>query len=246
MKRLRPLAGRVILNINLDDAAPSDGFSPQEIFAFVISRYEFTGSIGASDEEGGSRVSASGIGTVGSTHASGQPVAVAEGTARFFDREVRIQQMIIAPDLSGIALEVQTTEDGDAVLDDIIALLEEHFGFRDISAASRRIYGSSVTLEFDKDIDDYMSVFKRIQDLLALVYTANFQTRAEIRVQRIAFACDPSELPSAKAGYMGPFVIERRAGHPYSENRYFSSAPIRTSEHLDVLGKIEELMLESE
>jgi hypothetical protein len=35
------------------------------------------------------------------------------------------------------------------------------------------------------------------------------------------------------------FLIERRAGEPYSKNRYFSSAPLRTIDHVRVLEQIE-------
>ncbi|OAF06677.1 hypothetical protein AYJ54_19335 [Bradyrhizobium centrolobii] len=37
------------------------------------------------------------------------------------------------------------------------------------------------------------------------------------------------------------FVFERRAGEPYSTNQYFSSAPLRTADHMRVLNQLEKI-----
>lgn len=39
-----------------------------------------------------------------------------------------------------------------------------------------------------------------------------------------------------------PFSIERAAGVPFSENRYFSRAPIETAKHLELLSKLESIL----
>jgi hypothetical protein len=44
------------------------------------------------------------------------------------------------------------------------------------------------------------------------------------------------DLPNAD------FAIERRAGEPYSSNRFFCTAPMRTEAHVRVLGLIETAM----
>lgn len=39
-----------------------------------------------------------------------------------------------------------------------------------------------------------------------------------------------------------PFSIERATGVPFSENRYFSRAPIETEKHLELLSKLESIL----
>jgi hypothetical protein len=39
------------------------------------------------------------------------------------------------------------------------------------------------------------------------------------------------------------FLIERRAGHPFRENRYFCSAPLPTRKHREALVKVEQILL---
>jgi hypothetical protein len=51
-----------------------------------------------------------------------------------------------------------------------------------------------------------------------------------------------ADLSQAKIG-PAIFSVERRADIPFSENIYFSSAPLRTSEHLDVVKEFEASLL---
>lgn len=42
---------------------------------------------------------------------------------------------------------------------------------------------------------------------------------------------------------MDPFTIERKVGSPFSENRYFSRAPLQTADHLALLNEFERLLI---
>src|ERR1700739_763435 len=68
----------------------------------------------------------------------------------------------------------------------------------------------------------------RSESTIKRIYGMNL----EINVSRIALAGDPTKLP---AGTTFEFMIERRAGRPFSEKRYFSSATLPTTSHLDFL-----------
>ena len=50
-----------------------------------------------------------------------------------------------------------------------------------------------------------------------------------LSILRMAFAVDPTKIPALRNTQ---FFIERRLQAPYSENRWFSGAPIQTEEHL--------------
>ena len=81
--------------------------------------------------------------------------------------------------------------------------------------------------------------------MLALVRTALGKKETEIALKRLAFG------PQTKGVHLQvslenidelDFTIERRSGRSFEDNRYFSSAPLRTSDHLVCLEQIEKLL----
>ena len=74
------------------------------------------------------------------------------------------------------------------------------------------------------------TINKVVAQNLRLPY--NFQPRG------IALAIDPEEqrIPTP------PFTVERREGIAFSERKYFSSAPVPTDVHLELIQKFENAM----
>jgi hypothetical protein len=58
----------------------------------------------------------------------------------------------------------------------------------------------------------------------------------DFQMQRVAFNVDPLTRPQFA---QTDFTIDRRGGAPYSLNRFFCSAPLKTESHIAILEAIE-------
>jgi hypothetical protein len=146
---------------------------------------------------------------------------------------------------NGITVSAQDTESANKIMDHVFSLLNTQlkFRFEDL----RRRYFSSLVVQFEKDIEGSLKGIRGMQSIVQLALGK--KTIDEIALKRLAFG------PEGKGQYMQvtidnidelDFAIERRAGQPFSDNRYFSSAPLRTPEHLSSLEQIEKLLVSSE
>lgn len=133
-----------------------------------------------------------------------------------------------------------TTEQTDAVLEDLVQALDDNLGYR-LKTTNKIISRvSNLVVEFDGVFDDY------IVKMAAMANAIN-ELRAgmpKFNIKRIAFGHGGVEpiADSLSAVERADFLIETRSGTPYQANRYFSSAPLRTTEHLALLERIEEIM----
>lgn len=117
--------------------------------------------------------------------------------------------------------------------------LEERFQFRDAITRAKKNYGSGIIVEFEHGLEDYIAALANIEKIVTPVLNASLGVNQSVKIERLTFAYDQTDVPAAKAQSIGNFVIERRAKAPFSQNRYFCSAPIKTSDHVRVLEEIE-------
>jgi uncharacterized protein YggT (Ycf19 family) len=93
------------------------------------------------------------------------------------------------------------------------------------------------------DLDDKIELFRKIESLLD---SAIPRPDRPFKAKRLAFGFgDPAPLLSAlslEAIQNADFLLERRAGEPYAMNRYFSLAPMRTRDHVELMEKIEQML----
>jgi hypothetical protein len=138
--------------------------------------------------------------------------------------------------VDGVLAATSTTEDSDIVLNDLIVWAKQNFGLRDPLTKRPRTFVSSVVVEFDAELDRALTTFNELRQGFASVINETYQVDTEINASRIALAADTTRLPPQ---IRFEFIIERRAGRPFSENRYFSSATLPTRSHLDLLADFE-------
>lgn len=132
----------------------------------------------------------------------------------------------------------------DAFLDDVITRAMETISFNlEGALTARRLYTSHIDVELDANISRAIKGFddfgKRITAVLRNHGTFG-QEAPEFSVFRLGFHGDYSNHPG-KAGPQG-FSVERRDELPYSENRYFTTAPLSTPDHLSMLVELEGLL----
>lgn len=137
----------------------------------------------------------------------------------------------------GVIVGTYNTDDSDVVLSDIIVWATEQFGLREPVTKFPRTYTSSVVVEFAADLDLALEAFSQLRQNVSSAIRESYGRDVEIKASQVTFAADPTTLPQHTRFN---FIIERRAGRPYTENRYFSGAPLSTRKHIELLRELEQ------
>lgn len=116
----------------------------------------------------------------------------------------------------------------------------ENFRLREPLTKPPRRFTSSVVVELGAELDRAMAAFDELKEALSSAMEKNYGWGVDIETSRVALSADPSKLPPLNTF---EFTIERRAGRPFSENRYFSVAPLPTTSHLSLLEAFERRLL---
>ena len=143
--------------------------------------------------------------------------------------------------VDGVLAVTWNTDDAELVLNDLTVCAAQNFGFREPRTNLPRKFVSSVVVEFDVELGRALTAFDELQETFASAIRQRYGMEPEISASRIALSADPTKLPPQTTF---EFTIERRAGRPFSENRYFSSATLPTASHLDLLGAFERRLLQ--
>ncbi|WP_441228076.1 hypothetical protein AB7813_08980 [Tardiphaga sp. 20_F10_N6_6] len=140
----------------------------------------------------------------------------------------------------GIVVSSSTTEGALAFLDDLLSFLRENFGFRDFISKVQKTFVSQVVVEFDRPLSAVFPIFTKITAMIAEQTTETYGVPAKMDFARIDFEIDRN---THHLRYLVPrFLIERRPGTPFSQERYFCGAPMHTARHLALLEEIERMI----
>ena len=156
------------------------------------------------------------------------------GQAVIDGKEKEIIKLAWYPD--GIVVQCRYTEDAEIVFEDFMAWATREFNFRQPMTKRPRTFASRVVVEFDIAIDQALIVFETMRSSFAAGLKAAYDIDAEVSLKDLGVGVDPL---TPITGVIPEFTLERRAGIPYSQNRYFSYAPVQTQIHLDMLHKLE-------
>jgi hypothetical protein len=249
MKILGSQMSGAALVLPMDDVRPIQGITPQQIIDVLAPRYKFTtrprpgapaptilgGALGATGATGAVGIAP---GSPGMQMLFQMPLTLHNGTATFEEKNILISRIDVLRDVSRIIVQTITTDEGDLVLDDISTVLEGACGFRNLKEFAKRQYVSNLLVQFDRNIEEASAVLGEIQKILTpALQEATGVTNQEPKLERMGFAFDPTLIPASKDQVLG-FILERRIQHAFSENRYFSGAPLRTSDHIRVIEQI--------
>lgn len=170
---------------------------------------------------------------------AGIPETFTFANGRFLDgdKTFAIGQLVMAPN-ADIAVTI-STEQAERVLEHLMDLLDTNFGYRLRQAKIVKSFLSNIVVTFDRGLEEYIRQFEHMADI---INRFRLPERREFAIKRLAFGDSPEPVTGVDIMAMierGDFTIERRAGRPFGENRYFSSAPLRTQDHIRVLEQIE-------
>lgn len=128
-----------------------------------------------------------------------------------------------------------STIDSDYFLEEMLGYFTTAFGFPDYQLVLRKkAYASEMVVRLERPTDSINPKLRAFADRLsALLPNDNIPFRAAINL-----ASDPE-----RAGTALSFRLEPAAGFPFSENRYYSLAPLPTDVHLSVLQEFEATFL---
>jgi hypothetical protein len=137
----------------------------------------------------------------------------------------------------GLAAVAERSEWAEAFLDDVISWVKTELGFREISSGIRKLYSSSVVVDFESSPSSLVRQFKQIAEFISVRTVTVASDRKQMNFARLDFEIDIRTLAGQAA--ISKFVLERRAGVGFEQERYFSSAPMTTADHLQTLEEIE-------
>lgn len=214
MKLISKDAGLAAIGIVIDEAKPLSGYSLPAMLQAVTTRYEMAKSP-----------------TIQETTATGAKFQ----NGRLASKNIVITELSIHN--NSIAATTTDTKDSEIVVNDLLGFMRKEFGFREFTTKPVRVFQSDLIVEFDNDPDKALSLFAPLRELLQKEAESVNGLKKPIQFNRIDFGSDP-----ILTGPNAVFLIERRAGIPYSENRYFCKAYMQTDAHLRALELMDKLL----
>jgi hypothetical protein len=161
------------------------------------------------------------------------------GFFTFEGKRANITELAVFND--GIVVNANSTEAASAFIEDLINYVRSNFRFRDFTSKVRKVLVSQLVVEFDTRLAALIPLFEKISGLINRETGQLYGTPVFMDFGRIDFLFDKQK---AGIDHAAPrFLIERRAGVPFSQERYYCSASMRTDSHLNILAEIEKMLL---
>ena len=132
-----------------------------------------------------------------------------------------------------VADSALSTDCSDAFLGDVLSFLSSQFGltYRH-EMIHTKIYTSELIVQTDKDLDGLFASLTAVREKLDSLTGHRFEPAG------FAFSIDTQATTARPA----PFRFEREINKAFTQRRYYSAAPLRTSQHEDLLRQMEDLL----
>lgn len=174
-----------------------------------------------------------------------QPANFLWGKCELAARVVTIESLQVQ-NYAGLATTVSvttrtSTDDSDLVLADLAKWVAENF-----SVNARQVFPTNYVsqLEFlsERSLAEQLKVLKPLAGFITkLVRGYGFTACPDYEPSAVYLFFDNSKLTNPPT-FAGSFLVDRRAGAPYEENRYYSQAPLKTHDHIAALGELEKAL----
>jgi hypothetical protein len=222
MKLVGTLQGVCIIKFSLEEVSPLSGVQIPKVQSLIQTTYKAKPMAAITLKP--------------PTAGEFQPVNFGGGQFTDGDNSYAVPQIMIAA--NGLMVTAQNTEVSGKIMDHLAGLLDSDLDFRLKDADVKRFYVSALVVKFERNFEDYIAPLRAIREIVQ-----SAMGRADgVAVKRLSLG------PSGDAGpfvtidsiEVSDFIIERRAGSPFSDNRYFTIAPVTTESHLEMLQRIED------
>jgi hypothetical protein len=131
----------------------------------------------------------------------------------------------------GLVSVSTSTERAEAFLQDIYEFLVSEYAFRKISSNVKKVNLSTVVIDFESSLNGLIRDYKT--DLIARHLNSIDGSDYPVELARMDFVLNKD--PEFRPPNVPRFTIEKRANTAFSQHRYYSSAPIQTAKHLEIL-----------
>ena len=141
----------------------------------------------------------------------------------------------------GIVIETRSsTDDCEAVLQDLIQVVQRLVGieYKPLQEP-RKFFLSEVSFHSELDLNGLNAAFSSLLPKISGLVSS--YAREEFKFETVAVLSTP-DLANTK---LGPslFRVDRLAGVPFRDKKYFSSAPLPTEDHLNILEEFERALM---
>jgi hypothetical protein len=178
------------------------------------------------------------------TQNSNGPFNFVYGKFDFKGRTIIIEQLLVTYVgilATSIGASTKThTDDSDAFLDDLSEWMHKEYGV-DTETAYPNYYHSVVEAVLDRPLGSCFPQLQSLSNILASK-VEGYGYKCPSPFELSGFSMHFDTASQTQPPYLSAFSIERRDGSPYSANKYFSRAPLRTKDHKDVLAILEETL----
>jgi hypothetical protein len=158
--------------------------------------------------------------------AAAQEIKFETGVAQRDGTIVPIRTLQIFND--GFLVTTAHTDDADAVLDDFMEWAFTAFQFRPPTTNIPRRYFSTIVVELAGALDRFITNSEHCSEIIRGILGV------DTHLARITFSAEPGTPPTSS------WQIEARLGAPFDAHRYFSSAPLSTNAHIEMLAALEQ------
>ncbi|MEW6674187.1 MAG: hypothetical protein AB1427_21035 [Thermodesulfobacteriota bacterium] len=133
-----------------------------------------------------------------------------------------------------VADATSSTNHSDAFLEDVFNRFLKIFKMPPYESVIKdQIYLSQIFVSTDKSLEILNPKLKNISNFLS----DNVETGIKFYMGGLSFWPDQTNKRNPI-----PFMFERASNVPFSENRYYSAAPLPTDKHIKALANIEEIL----
>lgn len=143
----------------------------------------------------------------------------------------------------GLVVQGTDTDAAEAFFDDFFTFGAENLHIKRPEREPTKIFLSAMVVEFAEDANRFLSKWKEISKVFSAQLESIYGIKEPAQLSRIALQADPQSVAPRLAALVSEFTIERRIYEPFSHQRFFTAAPLRTDDHIALLQKIEQIAL---
>jgi hypothetical protein len=130
----------------------------------------------------------------------------------------------------------EDTEDADRFIDDVIGWGVKTFGFVVPEQSVERVYLSNLEISLIKPLSTYIPIAQQLSGDISHHLTEYGLKHEPFETVVFTLNFDRTGLPNS---FLTNFTLQRLDGAPFSSGLYFSSAPLKTKDHIALLQKMD-------